>query len=154
MLSSDLTSTYEFDWSQDSPTATFSAVGETNVGKSITTRQPTVNLITTAEDKSPIGVQVVVFDVANGHKALVGKAGVTVAILPKTTLSPVVKSLALGATQTYSVTVDATLPAGVQYLWALTGTAGSIGATNLVTTTVPTLVYTAIRKGTDTLTSR
>ena len=151
VLSSDLTSTYEFDWSHDSPTATFSAVGETNVGKSINTRQFAVNLITGFQDKSPIGVQVLVFDVAGGRKAQVGKAGVTVDILPKTTLSPTVRSLAIGDKQTFTVAVDASLPTGVQYIWTLTGSAGSIGTTNLVTTTAPTLVYTAIRKGTDTL---
>jgi hypothetical protein len=150
VLSADLTSTYEFDWSSDSATATFSAVGETG-GKSISTRQFTVNLITTAEDTSPIGVEVLVFDVAGGRKAQVGKAGATVAILPKATISPFRKVLAVGGMQTFTVTVDAVLPAGVQYLWTLAGTAGSIGPTNLVTTTAPTVVYTAIRKGTDTL---
>jgi hypothetical protein len=151
VLSPDLTSTYEFDWSSDSQDATFSAVGEVNTGKAINTRQATVNLITTSDDKNPIGVQVLVFDVAGGHKAQVAKTGVTVSVLPKTTITPVVKGLAIGKQQTFTVTVDASLPAGVQYIWTLTGTAGSIGVTNLVTTTVPTLVYTAIRKGTDTL---
>ncbi len=151
VLSADLTSTYEYDWTSDSATATFSAVGEVNTGKAINTQQATVNLITTTDDKNPIGVQVLVFDVAGGHKAQVGKAGVTVTVLAKTTITPVLKGLAIGAQQTFTVTVDASLPAGVQYIWTLTGTAGSIGATNLVTTTVPTLVYTAIRKGTDTL---
>ena len=76
-------------------------------------------------------------------KALAESVGVT--------LTPVAPGLDVGEQQTFTVSVSGSLPVGVQYIWTLTGTAGSIGTLNLVTTTVPTLLYTAVRKGTDTL---
>jgi hypothetical protein len=41
------------------------------------------------------------------------------------------------------VAVTGTLPSNVQYRWTLNGTAGSIGAASVVTTSVPSIVYTA-----------
>jgi hypothetical protein len=152
LLSPDLTSTYEYDWTQSSTTASFAATSDASSGLAIRTRQNPVSLVTTSNDTTPIAVQVAVYDVANGAHALVATTSAMVAILDTATLTPLAPGIEVGQQQTFTVAVIGSLPAGVQYLWTLTGNAGTIGALNLVTTTVPTLTYTGVRKGTDTLT--
>lgn len=151
VLAPDLTSIYEFDWTQSSAVSTLSAVGEANVGVAINTGKTTVNLIVPQGETGPIAVHVSVYDVANGKRALVAKADASVDVLATATISPPLPILSRGDNQTFTVAVAATLQPGAQYLWTLTGNAGSIGALNFVTTTVPTLVYHANQKGTDKL---
>ncbi|MGH7592667.1 MAG: hypothetical protein ACRELE_02280, partial [Gemmatimonadales bacterium] len=150
VLSPDLTSTYEFDWSNSSPDATFSATGGTS-GPSIMTEQSSVLLTYSGTAFDPIPVSLLVYDVANGQHAFVTKTATTVLVLATATIAPFNPFLASGDQQTFTVTVDDKLPASVQYLWSLTGRAGSIGAGGLVTTTPPSVQYTAIQQGIDTL---
>lgn len=152
VLAPDLTSTYEFDWTQSSANSTLSAVGESNTGTAINTGKTAVNLIVPAGETGPIAVNVVVYDVANGKHTLVARADASVDVLLGATISPPLPILSRGDNQTFTVAVAAQLQPGAQYLWTLAGSAGSIGAVNFVTTTVPTLVYHANQKGTDTLT--
>jgi hypothetical protein len=154
VLAPDLTSTYEFDWTQSSSTATLSAVGENNVGQAINTLQTTVNLVTSPTDVPPIApivVSVVVYDVAHGQRALVARTSTTVDVLLKASITPFAPFLSHGNQQAFLVTYAGSLPAGVQYLWTLQGTSGSIGALSFVTTTAPSITYTAQQKGVDTL---
>jgi hypothetical protein len=51
----------------------------------------------------------------------------------------------------FVVTVDGQLPSTVQYRWTRTGSAGTIGSSNVVTTTVPQVTYTANQSGSDVL---
>lgn len=151
VLSSDLTSTYEFDWGSNSSTATFSAIGESNVGAGISTQEMAVNLITTPADTNPIFVLLTVYDLGGGHKAFLTRVSATVAVVRKAVLSPVSVVLSVGDQKTFAVSVPGGLPANVHYLWSDVGGSGSIGGVNVVTTTVPQITYTAEQKGTDTL---
>jgi hypothetical protein len=151
VLSPDLISTYEFDWSTSSTTATLSAVGETNQGSAINTQKLTVDLQTTSADTTPIVVTVAVYDLASGHRTFLNRASVTVTMLQHATLTPATVVLAAGDQQTFTVAVSGTLPPGAKYVWSVTGGSGSIGGVGNVTTTVPNIAYTAVTKGTDTL---
>ena len=148
VLGPALTSTYEFDWTQSSR---LSAVGEANSGVAINTGKTSVNLIVPEGETGPIAVHLAVYDVANGKHTLVAIGDSSVDVLKTATITPATPILSRGDNQTFTVTVAAPLQPGAQYLWTLTGNAGSIGALNFVTTTVPTLVYHANQKGTDTL---
>jgi hypothetical protein len=148
-LSRDLTSTYEFVWTNSSATSLLSASDNTSSARNITTRQRDVTLQVDPLDPAAIDLSVQVFD-TQGRRLQVARASTRVTILPRAVITPDDALLSVGDRQTFRVTAP-TLPMGGKYMWDLTGTAGAIGASNLVTTTVPTIVYTAIRSGTDTL---
>lgn len=149
-LSRDLTSTYEFVWTNGSATALLLASDNTSSARNITTRQASVTLLVDPDDATAIDLSVQVID-TQGRKLQVARAATQVKILPRAIITPDAAILSVGDRQTYTVTAPITLPTGGKYVWDLTGTAGAIGTANLVTTTVPRIVYTAIRSGTDTL---
>jgi hypothetical protein len=152
VLSSDLTGTYEFDWSSNSVYATFSAADQPGALAAITTRDLTVNLNTSPRDVSPIVVTLAVYEVVGGTRAFLTRLTTTVTLLQKSTLSPPSAVLAVGDQKTFIVNVSGTLPpTGVKYVWSVVGGSGSIGPTSPVTTTAPQITYTAQQKGTDTL---
>ena len=149
-LSPDLKSTYSFVWTQTSSNDVLSAVGESNTGISITTQKLSVNLLTSPSDVSPVTVNVTAYDIAGGHKVEVGTASATVNFVPVAKITPANPALAIGAKQTFTASLPSSPTSGTKYIWTLTGTSGSIGGPS-VTTTVPTIVYTAIADGTDAL---
>jgi|GEM_PF-5809834 len=144
----DTADTYEYDWTQSSPYATLSASDA--VGNKITTKQLTVDLVTTGSDSSPITVTVTGYDVTTGQRVEIGNAGTVVKMLLPASITPSSPQLNVGDKQVFSVEVGGKPPTGLQYKWTLTGTSGSIGDSP-VTTKVPQITYTASENGTDTL---
>ena len=146
------TGTFQYVWTQTSPFATFSANGEVNVGNTITTSQLSVDLVTTGSDVNPIAVLVIGYDLSQNPQAEIGRAGTTVTFLPPTEIQPTGAALNPGDQRTFSVVVGGTPPPQASsYRWTLTGTSGSIGSSNVVTTTVPYVNYTANTPGNDSL---
>ncbi len=150
-LSPDLTSVYEFEWTNSSATAVLSAVGEANSGRNITTRKLQVTLRANDDEIADITLSVVAYDVANNRRVRVASDSTIVRVIPRVQITPPNLVLNAGQQQTFTVVAPFTPPAGTTYLWNLAGSAGSIGTLNLQTTTVPRIVYTAIRSGSDTL---
>ncbi len=146
--------TFEYDWTQTSSFATLSANGEVNVGNRITTTKRSVDLVTTGSDVTPITILVIGYDTSVTPRQEIGRAGTVVSFLYPAQILPSSPPLMdRGDQRLYSVVVSGTLPNGVLYKWTLTGTSGSIGSTNVVTTSVPQINYTAGagRGGTDRL---
>ena len=151
VLSADLTGTYEYRWTQNGTGSTLSAPDAAEA-ISITSLQKTVNLITVAQQTGQISLQVEVYEIQNfGGRLLTTTATTSVRILQRSTISPNPKALFRGNQQLFTVSVVGTLPAGAKYLWNVTGTAGTIGSIGVVTTTVPTINYTAVNQGDDVL---
>lgn len=144
---------FTYAWSETSPHSTLSAEGDIgNVGSSITTSQTTVDLITTTGDSNPINVLVIGYDNSSGQPIEIGRAGTTVSFLLPAEITPTGRIASLDDNVVFVVTVSGTLPPGVTYRWTLTGGAGNIGASNVVTTTVPNVTWYADNAGkTDTL---
>ena len=141
---------YEYDWTQSSLFSTLSAVGEVNVGNAITTSKLAVDLRTTGSDKDPVTVLVIGYDKSSGQRVEIGRAGTTVNFLyPAQILPSSGAAMDRGEQRLYSVVVDGVLPNGIQYKWTLTGNAGSIGGSGVVTTAVPQINYTANQQGVD-----
>ncbi len=70
-------------------------------------------------------------------------------------IAPSHPNLTLGSKQVFTAGISANLPAGLVYLWTLTGGHGSIGVLQDQTTSVPSITYTAgTTLGTDTLSLR
>ncbi|MBI1331483.1 MAG: hypothetical protein GC165_01245 [Armatimonadetes bacterium] len=141
---------FEYDWTQTSGFATLSAVGEVNVGNKITTKQLTVDLITTGSDTQPIEVLVIGYDTSSGQRVEVGRSGTTVKFLIPAQILPTSPLLQKGEHQTFTVEVSGGAPNGVKYRWTLTGNAGTIGSSP-VTTSAPMIAYTATADGSDIL---
>jgi hypothetical protein len=150
-LSPDLTSSYEFEWTNSASLATLSAVGEVNSGRTIVTRKLQVRLTTDASETTDITLGVVAYDVANNRRTRVSSDSTIVRIVPLGVITPDNTVLRVGDRQTFVVTAPITTPAGAKYLWNLIGGAGSIGTLNLQTTSVPSIVYTAVHSGSDRL---
>ncbi len=150
-LSSDLTSTYDYEWSQNGTGSELSASDAPAAG-SITTKQKSVNLSAMPDQTGEIVVQVAVYDIATpGRRVLVTRASTKVRILQRSTISPSPKALFRGNQQVFTVAAVGTLPAGAKYVWNVVGQAGTIGSVGQVTTTVPSINYTAVNKGDDQL---
>lgn len=142
---------FQYDWTQNSLLGYLSAVGEANVGPSITTSKLAVDLQAIGSDVTPINVTVIGYDTRSGQRVEFGRDGTTVNFLYPAEILPSGAVLDKNEQRTYSVTVTGALPQGVQYKWTLTGTSGSIGTSNVVITTVPTINYIAAVPGTDSL---
>lgn len=147
----NLTGTFEYDWTHTSLFAQFSAQGEANVGKSIRTSKRDVDLVTTGSDRDPITVTVIGYNTITGQRVEIGRAATTVQFLMVAQITPTNPVLSRGQQRVFVVTVDGELPSDVSYRWTLTGSAGSIGASNVVTTTVPRITYTGHQSGSDVL---
>jgi hypothetical protein len=144
----DTADSYEYVWTQSSPYATLSASDA--VGNTITTKQLSVDLVTTGSDSSPITVTVTGYDISSGQKVEIGKAGTVVKMLLPASITPSAPQLNAGDKQVFTVEVGGKPPTGLQYKWTLTGSSGSIGASP-VTTTAPQITYSANQNGTDAL---
>lgn len=138
-------------WTQTSPFAQFSAVGEANVGATITTKQLAVDLVTTGSDTTPITVTVIGYDTSSGQQVEIGRSQTTVSFLLVAQITPSSPALDVGDQKIFVVTVDGTLPSGVTYKWTLTGGSGTIGSGSVVTTQAPQITYTGVNHGNDTL---
>lgn len=151
VLSPDLTGTYEYEWTQDSGAGTMSASDGQGTA-ALTTRTTSITLTPGAQQFAPFNVTVTVVDVGTpGRRPRVAGATVQVLMLRKATIAPATLALARTQQQTFTVTVEgAALPSGTKYLWNVVGQSGSIGV-GTVTTPNPSITYTAITKGTDTL---
>ena len=150
VLSADLTGTYEYEWTQDSAAGRMSASDGQGTA-TLTTRATSITLTPGLEQLTPIKMTVTVVDVGTpGRRPIVARAFVKV-LMRKATIIPV--SVALRRTQqqifTVKVAGDA-LPTGTKYRWTVVGNSGTIG-TGTITTTTPSITYTALTKGTDTL---
>jgi hypothetical protein len=147
--------TFQYDWTQSSPFATLSANGEVNVGNMITTSQLSVDLVTTGSDVNPINVLVAGYDTSKNPRALIGQASTTVTFLAPAQIQPTNAAMNPGDQRTFSAVVGglgtAPPPQVTSYRWTLTGTSGSIGSSNVVTTTVPYVNYIASTPGNDSL---
>lgn len=151
-LSSDLVGTYEYEWSQTAGNAAELGATDATPGVSITTRQSSVTLTTIEQQVDPVTVTVRVIDVSQpGRRLQVTTATTTVRILRKATISPSPKVLFPNDVQTFTVSVEGTLPPGVRYIWNVVGESGTIGSIGQVSTTVPSIQYTALKQGNDTL---
>ncbi len=146
-----LTGDFVYDWTQTSLADTLSALGEDNVGNAIETKQLLVQLVTSGSDNVPTNVLVIGYDTSSGSKVEIGRAGTTVIFLPRAEIQPASAVVDIGQQKLFSLVVDGGLPAGAHYRWTLTGTAGSIGDTNVVTTTVAAINYLGVQGGTDAL---
>ncbi|HEY4320701.1 MAG TPA: hypothetical protein VGM77_05915 [Gemmatimonadales bacterium] len=141
----------EYDWFQTSVFSTLSAENEANVGQQITTTQRIVDLITTPSDVNPITVTVIGYDKSSGSRVEIGRASTAVSFLLRAEITPSGPTPNVNDQVLFSVAVDGPPPGVLQYKWTLTGSAGTIGATNVVTTTVPQVSYIAHQLGTDQL---
>ena len=151
VLSPDLTSTYEYNWAQDSGAGTMSATDGQGT-TTLTTRQTSITLTPGVQQSTPFNVTVTVVDVGTpGRRPQVAGASVKVLMLRKATIIPSSVALLRTQQQTFTVTVDGgALPSGTKYRWTVVGTSGTIGV-GTVTTTSPSITYTAVTKGKDTL---
>src|SRR5262249_55117525 len=68
----DTADIFEYDWIQTSPYATLSA--SDGAGSKITTKQLSVDLVTTGSDSAPITVTVTGYDITTGQRVEIGKA--------------------------------------------------------------------------------
>ena len=151
VLSADLTGTYEYEWTQDSGAGTMSATDGQGTA-TLTTRATSITLTPGAAQFTPINVTVSVVDVSTpGHRPKVAGTSVQVLMLRHATINPATVALLHSQQQTFTVTVDGgALPSGAKYLWNVVGQSGTIGV-GTVTTPNPSITYTAVTKGTDTL---
>ncbi len=139
---------FVYDWTQTSLFSTLSAEGEVNVGNTITTSQTTVDLVTTAADATPINVLVIGYDTSSGQRVEIGRAGTVVSFLLPAQITPTGRIASIGDQVVFVVTVGGAVPIGqLTYKWTLTGTAGSIGSSNVVTTSQPAVTWTAQTPG-------
>jgi hypothetical protein len=145
-----ITGNFVYDWTEDSLADTLSDSGA-NVGSSITTAEQLVTLVTSGSDNNPVNVLVIGYDTSSGSRVEIGRAGTTVAFLQRAAIQPASAVVDNGQQKLFSVVVDGGLPSGGQYRWTLTGTAGSIGNSNVVTTTVAAINYLGVQGGTDSL---
>lgn len=139
--------TYQYDWTQTSPFAKLSALGESNIGTSITTSQLSVDLLTTGSDVTPINVLVVGYDTSKTPRQEIGRAGTTVTFLQRAEIIPANAAVDVGEQRLFSVNVEGNLPSGVRYQWTVNGTGGTVGGTSTVITTVPQVNYTGVTAG-------
>lgn len=150
-LSADLTGTYEYEWTQNSASGTMSA-SDAQGTVTLSTKDTSIVLTPGTQQTAPITVSVSVVDISvPGRRPKVAEATVQVLILQRSTISPSPVALFRGNQQRFTATVVGTLPAGVKYVWNVTGSAGTIGSAGQVTTTVPSINYTAVNKGNDVL---
>ncbi|MEO8000225.1 MAG: hypothetical protein ABI852_22435, partial [Gemmatimonadaceae bacterium] len=77
-LPANVTGNFVYEWTQTSLFATLSAVGEANVGTTISTTKRAVDLVTTGSDANPIAVTVVGYDVSKSPREEIGRAGTVV----------------------------------------------------------------------------
>lgn len=143
----NVTGTFQYEWSQTSPFAFLSAHDEVNVGASIKTSDLNVDLKTLGSDTNPINVLVIGYDISQNPRVEIGRAGTTVNFLQRAEILPANAAVDIGEQRLFSVNVEGQLPSGVRYKWTLNGTAGSIGDTNVVITTLPQINYTGITGG-------
>ncbi len=154
VLSADLTGTYEYEWAQDGANGTMSASDAEGMN-TLSTKDTNITLTPSNVQTAPVNVTVKVIDVSTpGHRAQAAGATVQVVMLRGATIVPGSVALLHTQQQTFTVTVDGgALPSGTKYQWTLVGQSGTIG-TGTVTTTTPSISYTAVTKGTDTLNVR
>ncbi|HEY3934349.1 MAG TPA: hypothetical protein VGL65_06980 [Gemmatimonadales bacterium] len=138
---------FVYDWTQTSLFSTLSAEGEVNVGNAITTSQTTVDLVTTTADVTPINVLVVGYDTSSGQRVEIGRAGTTVNFLLPAEITPTGRVASVGDQVVFVVAVSGGIPSGASFRWTLTGTGGTIGDTNVVTTSQPSVTWTAQTTG-------
>jgi hypothetical protein len=152
VLSADLTGTYEYEWTQDGVGGGTLAASDAQGTTTVTTKTTSVTLTPSAQQTAPVNVGVTVIDVSiPGHRAKAAGATATVLMLRNATIVPASVALLHGQQQTFTVTVDGgALPTGAKYLWNVVGQSGTIGV-GTVTTQTPSITYTSISKGSDTL---